>query len=702
MRSRLFAATLAATCLCGLSQANAQLTINTANPSDWKIANGELSMDFDSTTGSVWSMYLAGSSTDLVDTTHSQNGHPSGLYMDNDGSNAGGVTPASGYNLQAGSYLDWWVTYPANGTNPFTVSEHFILQPNDATLYAYYVLNHAANAAPGNFGQIQYVYRVSNTEFVNTYSVNSGLNNTGATALALPSQPDLGTTDPGRNVQNAVTDLHGFTLPTGFGREFYTKYDYSSYEYLHKAHGVYGANFGAWTILPSTESLAAGPTKQDLIFTENVLMGELLSGHLDNQLTYTPPQGVATTRIFGPVGFHFNAFTATLATPAALYQDALNAIPRSLALFSEDATLTAAGYVPATGRGAVAPFITGGGSPTANTAWAVLSDPAKNFQYSSLGNQYWEALSANGNNALYNVVPGKYRLSAYVLGQWGELREDGLTVTPGTTTSLHGLVFKPENFGTAAPIWTIGKPDRSAHEFLHGHNTAGADDREFYGNWNYWADFAGTGGAVNYYATAVGSKAATNNLNAWNYIQWPLFDPGLYAGVYSPSDDSVDGYKYAVPSYVAGLPGASGANGVTTPVPAWHVHFTTTLAQVAQGNFVDLSVALAAADSDLIVALNGHTIVWHGTNYTDASVRSGLSGYYQWIAYEWPISDLLPPGQDNVLTFSVKGATGVMYDALRLEISPTGANPSVTGWNDYEYVTPSVYTPANDALPNNY
>lgn len=702
MRSRLFAALLAATCLCGLSQAHAQLTINTANATDWKIANGELSMDFDSTTGSVWSMYLAGSPTNLVDTTHSQNGHPSGLYMDNDGSNAGGVTPTAGYKLQAGSYLDWWVTYAANAANPLSVSEHFILQPNDATLYSYYVVNHAATAPAANFGQIQYVYRVSNSEFTNTYSVNSGLNNTGATAITLPSQAVLGTTDPGRNVQNAVTDLHGLTLPAGFGREFYTKYDYSSYEYLHQAHGVYGANFGAWTILPSTESLAAGPTKQDLIFTENVLMGELLSGHLNNELTYTPTQGVATTRVFGPVGFHFNAFNATLKTPAALYQDALNAIPGALKLFSADATLTGSGYVPATARGSVEPFVTGAGSPTPNAAWAVLSDPGKNFQYSSNGSQYWSAMSANGNSQMYAVVPGKYRLSAYVLGQWGELRDDAVTVTAGAATALHGLVFKPENFSTAAPVFTIGTPDRSAHEFLHGKNAAGADDREFYGNWNYWADFASTNGAVNYYATAVGLKLATNNLNAWNYAQWTEFDPGLYAGVSSPSDDSTDGYKYVIPSYVAHLPGANGINGVSTSVPAWQVHFTTTAAQRAQGAYVDLSVGLAAADSDLIVALNGHTIVWHGTNYTDASVRSGLSGYYQWIAYEWPASDLLPAGQDNVLTFSVKGATGVMYDALRLEISANGANPSVTGWHDYEYVTPSVYVPANDAVPNNF
>ncbi len=679
----------------------AQLTINTTTATDWQIANGSISLDWNSTTGNVWSMFLTGFSTDLVDSTTISNGHPDGLYMDNTGSNAGGVTPTASYHLDSGHYLDWWITWAANSTNPFTVTQHYILQPNDPTLYVYYVVNHSATAAAGNLGQVQYVYRVNLTEFDNTYSVNSGLNNLGATSIVLPSTADLDSTDPGRQVQNAALDLHGFTLPAGFGREFYTKYDYSSYEYLHQAHGVYGANFGAWTIIPRAETLSAGPTKQDLIFTDNILMMETLSNHLDDSLNYTPPQGVNTTRLFGPYGFHFNALNASHNTPAALYQDALNTIPSALTLFDGDGILTGAGYVATTGRGTVAPTISGGGSATANTAWAVLSDPAKNFQYSSVGSQYWTANNSSGNASISGVVPGTYRLSAYVLGEWGELRKDAVTVTAGNTTSLTGLTFTPEKFSTAAPIWTIGTPDRSAHEFLHGKNSSGSDDREFYGNWNYWSDFSANSGAVNYYATAVGSHAATNNLNDWNYVQWKVFDPGLYAGIYNSSDDTTDGYQYIIPTYVKGLTGENGTNGVTTPVPPWTVHFTTTSTQQAQGSNVDLSVGLAAVEGSLTATLNGHAATWHVLNASDAMVRSGLSGYYQWVVFEWPTSDLTAAGSDNILTFGVSQTQGVMYDALRMEISPTGANPTTTGWHDYEYVTPTTYTAANDAVPNN-
>jgi hypothetical protein len=693
---------------------HAQITINTTTASDWKIANGAISMDWDSTTGNVWSMYLTAYPSDnLVDLTHSgTDGNPAGLYMDNTGTNMAGngptgVTPTASYHQDGQVYLDWWISWAATASSPFTWTVHYVVQPNDPTLYTYIVAGHSSTAAAASMTQIQYVYRVSQTDFTNTYSVNSGLNNLGATAFVLPSSADMWTTDPGRQVQNGCVDLHGFSLPAGFGREFETKYDTSAYEYLHQAHGMYGSTFGAWTILPSTESLSGGPTKQDLMLTDNILMGEVFSGHFNSDLFYVPTQGENTTRIFGPIGFHFNAFNGIITTPAEMYQDAVNTIPSALNLFAEEGELGSNGYVPnGTKRGTVSAIVNQGGSSTSNTAWAVLGDQNKNHQYSTNGYTYWADGNSSGAATLSNVVPGTYRLSWYVLGQYGELRVDGVSVTAGNTTSITGLTFKPENFSPSgdSAIWTIGNPTRSSNKFLHGKNNygdtgscSGCDDREYYGNWNYWADFAANDGAVVYYATAVGSHAATNNLLAWNYNQWGQFDPGLY----DAANDTTDNYVNTIPTYVKSLPGASGTNGVTTPVPEWTVNFAATSAQMAQGSYVDLSVALAAADASLTVSLNGKPITWHSINTNDAAIRSGFSGYTQWIVFEWPTSDLVSAGGDNVLTFSVSGGTGVMYDALRMEISAAGANPTTTNWHDYEYVTPTTYTAADDAVANN-
>lgn len=708
MRTRFLACVFTAL-LCSLpSLAHAQLTLTTVNSTDWKIANGALTMDFNPQGGELWSMYLNGyASDDLVDLTQTGgDGHPKGLYMDNDGTCmtqgiGSSSTPTAGYHLDSGHYLDWWISWPTSSSCTMTLTLHYVVFPNDPTVWTYYVANHASGAAKGTFGQLQYLFRISWNYFYDTYSYNSGLKNLGGWALTLPSLADLSSSSPGRAVENAVEDLHGFTLPSsGWGREFYTKYDYSSYEYLHQAHCVYGSQFGVCTVLPSMESGEGGPMKQDLIFTDNIAMGELNSNHLVNSTPGYVTTG-NTTRIWGPIGYQFSEGKSA----ATMYSNAVSSISGALTHFASDTILKNAGYTP-TGstRGTVQPAISGAGSGSANTAWAVLSDPNTNLQYSANGYQYWAASNSSGDSTLSNVIPGTYRISAYVLGQWGELRDDGISVTAGNTTKPN-LTFKPENFATYSPIWTIGTPDRSAHEFLHGANNygnagscSGCDDREYWGNWNYWSDFSANSGAVNYYATAVGSTPATNNLLKINYTQWGEFDPGLY----DSANDTTDNYIYTIPSYVKSLPGASGTNGVTTTVPPWTINFAATSGQMAQGSYVDLSVGVAATEGDVFASLNGHQIIWHRSNDSDAMVRSGLSGYYQWLVFEFPTSELVSAGGKNVLTLTTNTANGVMYDALRLEISPTGANPSTTGWHDYEYMTSTVDTPADDAVSSNY
>lgn len=694
----------------------AQLSIDTTNPSDWQITNGVISLDWNSTTAHVFSVHLAGHPDELVDITSTHDGQPNGLYMDNSGVGSG--TTSASYQLVQGRYLDWWITTASNATNPFTYSQHYILRPGDSGFHVYIVFGHSATDVAGSLGQVQYVFRINLSLFTNTYSVNAGLNNLGESIVPLPSPTVLGNTDPGRQVQNAALDLHGLPVPPGFTRQFFTKYDYSSFEYLHQAHGVYGTTYGAWTVIPNRDSLVGGPTKQDLIFTDNILMMECLSNHLDNDLGYTPPQGVASSRLFGPFYFHFNTLSPLRPSPSTLYLDALLSNIGVDELYDNDAELISNGYVPSIQRGQVLAQIDAtavdqeqnDGNPGPLPAFAVLSDNQTNFQYSTQGNEYWspigtspltlpfflegEGISLGDQTFVPKVAPGTYRLSAYALGQWGELRHDNIAVAAGGPTQLGRVQFTPENFGTAPPIWTIGTPDRSSHEFLHGHTANGQDDREFWGNWNYWSDFAANQGAVIYYATPVGDTPATDDLNQWNYTQWQSFDPGLYAGIYNSADDTTDGYKYILPPYVA---------SVSTKTPPWQIHFTTTADQQAQGQYVVFSVALASNAADVIPELNGaNQLIWRGVGIkaSDAMVRSGLSGTYQWVVFQWNTSQLNPPGQDNVITLSVNRPEGVMYDALRLEITNTSADPAVTGWNDYEYLYGTTYKPANDAIEN--
>jgi hypothetical protein len=675
--------------------AQAQLSLPKNSATDWQISNGQITLDWDSNQGSIWSVVLARHTDQLIDTTQiSGDGTPKGLYMDNTGQGSGTVT--SGYVLSQDHYLDWWLTTASNSGNAFTYSQHFIVFPNDPGIHAYVVFAHGPTDIAGSLGQVQYVFRISQTFFTNTYSYNSGLNNLGPTLIPLPDTTVINNTDPGRQVQNAAVDIHGLSIPSGFNREFYTKYDYSSFEYLHEVHGVYGGTYGCWGVFPRTDSMVGGPGKQDLIFTGNICMGELLSDHLAYNVGYTPAQGVSSSRLFGPVYFRFNT-----GTPSEMFNDALGSMGAALADWDTDATLVAAGYVPSSGRGSVAAAVAGGGSGSANTAWTVLADNSSNFQFTNAGSQYWVNNDSGGNAQLTGVVPGTYRLSSYILGQWGESRLNNVPVRAANTTNV-SIPFTPEDFSSLPPIWTIGAPTRSADKFLHGTNsTTGQDDREYPGAWNYWSDFSANKGAVVYYATAVGATPATDNLQAWNYVQWNVFNPGLYAGIYNSSDDTTDGYQYVIPSYVAKLSGASGTNGVNTGCPPWQVYFTANSSQLSQGQYTVLSVGFASTDGNVTVSLNGHSLTWNGNSTlktSDAATRSGLQGTYQWVVFQWPTSDLNGAGASDEITLSTTG--NVEYDALRMEITNTSAAPSTRGWYDYEYVTSGTYTPANDSVDN--
>ncbi|WP_176441827.1 choice-of-anchor D domain-containing protein [Granulicella rosea] len=674
------------------------ITLNTTNAADWVVNNGAVTLDWDPAQFHIFGIHLAGDSNNLVDVTNisSKDAKPLGLYMGNQGLGAG--TIYTGSKQVGNAYLDFWVGEQSNATNFMTYEMHVVVTANDPGFHTYYVVNHSATDIAGALSLVLWQFRTNLGLFTHSYQVNSGLNNLGVIDTPIPSPYNAQLNDVGRQVQNAVVDLHGITdtataaFIASQGREFYTKYDYSTYEYLHKEHGVYGPQYGTWCVLPRTDTIAGGPSKQDVDTLDQIIQQEMSGAHYVGTLNYVPPQGVNTTKMYGPVYFHFNELNATNTTPASLYAEAQTWLPWFDTLYDNDATLTAASYVPSTGRGAVTATVAGTGAAGTNNAWTVLSDPAANYQLTNLGYDYWANNDTSGKAVMTGVVPGTYRLSTYVLGQWGEMRQEGVKVAANQTTTLTGT-FVPENFGTATPIWTIGTPDRSAHEFLHAHDAKGNDFRTYQGQFDYWNDFAATAGKQIYYATAVGTTPATNDPNKINYVQWKTFDPGLYAGVYNGSDDTTDGYNYIVPSYI-GV-----ANVATASSPGLDVHFTTTAAQTAQGSNVILSLGVASAEGSVVATLNGHQLIWHVINDSDAMVRSGVSGYYQWLVLDWPTTDLNAPGTDNVLNFT-SSQIGWMPDAMRLEITNNTGDPATTGWNDYEYVSGSKYTPANDAVAN--
>jgi rhamnogalacturonan endolyase len=711
------------------SLSHGQVTLTENSNTNWTMTNGDITVVFDPSAEDVTSIKLgvgSGASANLL------GGSTPELDEEFAGTPFGSGPQTFESNIGPNnSYVDVWTNVASTGTsvNPITYAFHYVLFANDPTVYCYEALSHSATdptttitstgATVGlSVGQGQFLFRSNPSTFSNLYQINTGPNQLGTanaqTTIGIPStNSNFGTVtaQAGRTVSNVTYDLTGSGIAGDNGTNFFTKYDYSVYTQFFQAETMYGSQYAVSEVDPSTDTLTGGPTKQELAWTDpGILNMEFLSDHygIDSAngygtgaypgYGYYPTPGINTTKLYGPYGFTISSTSGT--TAAQINQNAINAISNDQTEFATDSELAASGYVPNISRGSVqinASNSAGWSSNNANNT-VVLSEPGVNFQESTQGYQYTGQVAQNGAVTIPNVVPGTYRLSMYELGQWGETRIDGVQVQNGQVTIPQNAKFTPENFGTAAPIWTIGTPNRSSNEFMNGHTATGTDQRQFYGAYDYWAEeqALGTPGYVSYNATAttIGGVAepATNNPNDWIANQWQTFDPGEY----DSSNGTSDNYNNTAPAYVTAGGGPAAYHG-----SAWQVHFAVTAPQEAQGQYVVLSVALVAQDASLVVALNGHSETWSYNNFApdDPMVRSGDAGFYQWAAFQFPVSDLNAVGADNEFTFGVSAhADGVMYDALRMEITNTSASPSVTGWDDYTYINGSTQVAQNDAV----
>ena len=639
------------------------ITITQNSSSNWTISNGNLNIVFNPSGGGgeITSIKVGGSSTNILNPAKSL------LYPELTGTPFGSGTKVSNYSIAPdGSYIDFWTTTASagsatnsNGTlvNPLTYSFHYVMYNNDPAISTYEVVNHSATDPATSVAQGQFLLRVNPSLVTTTYQVNTGVNNMGVTTSTLRNQTTYATlqSQAARTVQDATTDVTGSGLAGDFGTNFGTKYDYSSYMQFNTGELEYGPTYALSTVYPSLDTMTGGPTKQNLQFTDSILMQEFLSQHYGDTASYnyTPPQGVDSSRLFGP--YVFRITTTNGESGAQLYSDAISTAPTFTQRYDSEQTLISNGYVPTSGRGSFQVTVAnpGGWTSNVNNQTVVLSDPNTNFQASKMGYQYWGQINQNGTANISGIVPGTYRMSIYQLGQWGETRVEGVTVGSGKLTIPTGVTFKPENFSTQAAVWTIGTPDRSANEFLNGHNMSGQDIRAYQGSYDYWAEEQALGnpGKVVYYATTVGTHAATNDPNKWIANQWQKFNPGMY----DATNSTTDNYTNLAPAYVT----AAGGPGSYQGSP-WEVHFTTTQAQLNQGQFVVLSVGLAASEANLTVSLNGHSETWADRSAvnTDAMTRSGEAGFYQFLAFQFPAADLKAAGVEDVITFSVSTTDG--------------------------------------------
>jgi hypothetical protein len=677
--------------------ARAQITFTELNSTTWNCSNGIVTFTLNPTNFNVTALSttIAGATTNWLDSAYpSPFGHAIGLYNLYSYANTSGTTGpiVPGFH-QTGTYLDVWSEKQnIAGKDPLDVENHWIIFVNDPAMHFYQVVRHTAADAATNLGAATTNFFPSSNAITQSngtallYQKNTGPNNLGVIEDTFPTPAyttSLVTSDPGRQVQAETVDYSATGLGThltspGLSRQFISKYNYGSYVQYHVAHGYVGSQNAFWWVNPSNESINGGPTKQVLTGVQV----EYQSAHLGGQnIAFTA--GEVATHIYGPFALRFNAFDSTKTTADDLYNDSANAVPNYLALYDTDGILTGDGYRKQANRVSVTAHL-GAAAFTSNSAQnvVVLSDNLTYMQESANGYQYWGYADANGDATITGVRPGTYRLTAYNLGtHWGLYHIDNVNV--GTTNLTVNGTFAPRNFGTAGSIWSIGVPDRSAHEFNHGHSSGGGFDiKDYIGYVNYWQDLATNSGKVVY---TIGTSVPYFD---WEFTQHGSFYPNLYAGVYGGSTSGTNGYDYITPQYVITGAAAEGKTPAKYTGPAWEVHFKTTAAQLAQGSYVLISINLAANDtSSLQLQLNGthgRSLLWYPRLGSDPEERSGVAGYNNYAVFQFNTADLQPAGTDNVLTLYASGST--MYDALKMEISPNSADPAGTGWPEYDWL----------------
>ncbi|KAF8425321.1 galactose mutarotase-like domain-containing protein [Tirmania nivea] len=456
--------------------------------------------------------------------------------------------------------------------------------------------------------------------------------------------------------------------------EYFTKYTFSNNWKTVIAHGLFadgstsnGISYGAWTVMNTKDTYYGGPLHSDLT-VDGIVYNYIVSKHHGSG---SPNITTGLDRTFGPQYIHFNSYKSKVSTPVI---EKPGAPPYALGLLRRDAEKYSdsswdaefydsiakyvPGYVPTSRRGSLAGEINL--PKSAKNPVAVLSASGMHFQDNAAAPhefQYWTNINAKtGQFQFKRVVDGKYRLTVYADGVFGEFFVDGVVVKAGKVTPIRGLQWKEESSGNE--IWRIGIPDRSSGEFRHGnkrdetHPIGLKEHTIYWGAYSFQTDFPQ---GVNY------TVGASNPATDLNYVHWGAFAP--------PSQP-----KFA---------------GSTTN--KWRINFKLSPAELKGAKTATLTIQLAGArtaagNSDevmsgekydnvpLVARINGYSgqettmvVPWYKSS--SCAVRSAVSCNQVREKLRFDVEKVRVGWNELVLELPIYGAIYVQYDALRLEVS---------------------------------
>ncbi|KAF2136384.1 polysaccharide lyase family 4 protein [Aplosporella prunicola CBS 121167] len=465
--------------------------------------------------------------------------------------------------------------------------------------------------------------------------------------------------------------------------DYFTKYTFQDEWREHKVHGMYSdgttspgnLTYGAWVVLNTVDTYFNGPTNSDLM-VDGIVYNYIVSNHHGNG---TPNITHGFDRTFGPTYYHFNSGTpgtslAKLRQDAARYAD-----PQWNVRFYDEIAKHVPKYVPTGGRGLWRGAITLPKTSNWSRPIAVLTKEGLDFQDNAQDNkayQYWAELKAVGDSnvavaEIPRVKAGRYRLTVYADGLFGQYEQDGIVVKPGKATATEAE-FSEESAGKE--LWRIGTPDRSSGEYRHGvepdptHPLHPEQYRIYWAVYDFPTEFPS---GVRF---RVGeSKEAVD----FNYVHWSSFG-GKGNSIRSTPfvSPTVNNWTIAFDAAPAELL-RSTSNGTNEAT------FTVQLAgaKTAAGNTDAYNATEPYSNLPYVVTVNGHELEpWVIPYYHSSScaVRSAVSCYNIAHKFVFPSSWLKAADNEIVLRLPADAMdyesaqlpqqVYVQYDALRLEV----------------------------------
>lgn len=451
--------------------------------------------------------------------------------------------------------------------------------------------------------------------------------------------------------------------------EYFTKYTFSNQWRDNDVHGLYGdgtnsngSTYGAWLVMNTKDTYYGGPLHSDLT-VDGIVYNYIVSNHHGEG---TPNITNGFDRTFGPQFYLFNGGKGSTSSLQDLRSEAAKlADPSWNAEFYDSIAKHVVGYVPSSKRGSVDGRIKlpkGASNPI-----AILTVDGQYFQDNSVvpsSYQYWTDIDTSGRFRIDRVVEGKYRLTVYADGIFGDFVRDGVTVRAGKTTTVKEK-WDAESAGKE--IWRLGTPDKSSGEFRHGvardptHPLHPPEYLIYWGAYDWQSDFPK---GIDY--TIGSSDPATD----FNTVHWSVFGP-------TPDNPNVE----------------------YNTTHDWKINFSLTKKQLRNSKKATLTIQLAGAktasgNTDEYKASEPYINLIHESYINDQKeplsfvigfnqsssciVRSAVSCYQvrsrmefpaDWLKVgENPLTLHLPYNATDTETAILPATVYVQYDALRLEL----------------------------------